>query len=248
MTALVRLYPRRWRDRYETEFLGLLEARPPSTRDRVDILFGALDARLHGEVPGSADGPALARRPVRILAIVAALAGASWLAWTAVLLLAFKGWGSEPPDLGVLAVTPLVAGMAMAVAHATLAIVAGATMRPYAVLVASLTAVVFGLATFAGGPLLVGALVGSAVVAIDGIGGGLPAWLRLAWIASAASVVVAMLAFIGGGGQDVPVLAGALPYGVVWLLIAVALTARGIPVDPTPTTSGPVDGTDRDEP
>ena len=50
MTALVRLYPRAWRERYEAEFLDLLEARPPTLGDRFDILRGALDARLHPQV------------------------------------------------------------------------------------------------------------------------------------------------------------------------------------------------------
>jgi plastocyanin len=47
MTALLRLYPRAWRDRYEDEFLALLESRPPDVLDRVDIVRGAVDARLH---------------------------------------------------------------------------------------------------------------------------------------------------------------------------------------------------------
>jgi hypothetical protein len=244
VTALVRLYPRRWRDRYETEFLGLLEARPPSGRDRVDIVLGAIDARLHGEIPDQATGPAIGRRPVRALAVVAAVAGAAWFAWMAVLLLLFKGWGSgQPQDLGVLAATPVVAGLAMAVVHAALAMIAGGTMRPDAVLVASLTAVVFGLATFVGGPLLLAALIGSAVVATDGIGGGLPGWLRLAWIASVVAVIAAILAFIGGGGLDVRLLVGGIPYGVVWLLIAVTLALRGIPADATEATSGATRGT-----
>ena len=50
MSALVRLYPRAWRERYEAEFLELLEARPPTIGDRFDILRGALDARLHPQV------------------------------------------------------------------------------------------------------------------------------------------------------------------------------------------------------
>ena len=52
MTALVRIYPRAWRDRYEDEFLGVLAEAPPSFLDRIDILLGAMDARLHPEVPG----------------------------------------------------------------------------------------------------------------------------------------------------------------------------------------------------
>src|SRR4029079_15705907 len=66
MSALVRLYPRAWRERYEAEFLTLLEARPTTIGDRLDIVRGALDARLHPQVrrdeapepAPNADGPA----------------------------------------------------------------------------------------------------------------------------------------------------------------------------------------------
>jgi hypothetical protein len=47
MTALLRLYPRAWRDRYGDEFLALLESKPPDLLDRLDIVRGAVDARLH---------------------------------------------------------------------------------------------------------------------------------------------------------------------------------------------------------
>jgi len=44
---LLRLYPRTWRARYEEELLAMLEARPPSFPDTIDMLFGAVDAHLH---------------------------------------------------------------------------------------------------------------------------------------------------------------------------------------------------------
>lgn len=50
MSSLVRLYPRAWRARYGVEFEGLLAERPPSTRDVIDIVLGALDARLSPQV------------------------------------------------------------------------------------------------------------------------------------------------------------------------------------------------------
>ena len=50
VSGLVRLYPAAWRDRYEEEFLALLEARPPTLGDRFDIVRGAVDARLHPQV------------------------------------------------------------------------------------------------------------------------------------------------------------------------------------------------------
>ncbi len=44
---LLRLYPRTWRTRYEDEVLAMLEQRPLSVIDGVNLFFGALDARLH---------------------------------------------------------------------------------------------------------------------------------------------------------------------------------------------------------
>jgi nitrite reductase/ring-hydroxylating ferredoxin subunit len=43
---LLRLYPRRWRERYGGEFEALLEDRPPGVREVVDVARGALDAHL----------------------------------------------------------------------------------------------------------------------------------------------------------------------------------------------------------
>lgn len=57
MTRLVGLYPRGWRDRYEVEFLALLSERPPDPLDRIDIVRGAIDARLHPQRNGVAEPP-----------------------------------------------------------------------------------------------------------------------------------------------------------------------------------------------
>jgi hypothetical protein len=53
---LLRLYPRAWRDRYEDEMLALLEVAAIGWRGRVDLVCGALDARVHAasRVPGVA--------------------------------------------------------------------------------------------------------------------------------------------------------------------------------------------------
>ena len=45
-TWLVRLYPSGWRERYEDEFVAMLDDTRPSLTDYADILLGALDARL----------------------------------------------------------------------------------------------------------------------------------------------------------------------------------------------------------
>jgi hypothetical protein len=52
MSRLLRLYPRPWRDRYQEEFIDLMSERPPSLADRLDIVRGAIDARLHPQLRG----------------------------------------------------------------------------------------------------------------------------------------------------------------------------------------------------
>jgi hypothetical protein len=52
MSRLLQLYPRPWRDRYGEEFVALISSRPPSLFDHLDIIRGAIDARLHPQLPG----------------------------------------------------------------------------------------------------------------------------------------------------------------------------------------------------
>lgn len=47
---LVRFYPRGWRERYEEEFLAMLEQRPASVWDLFNVALGVLDARLRPQV------------------------------------------------------------------------------------------------------------------------------------------------------------------------------------------------------
>ena len=83
MTRLIGLYPRTWRDRYEDEFLALLAERPPDPLDRLDIVRGAIDARLHPQVKGSpvAPEPPVVRGPWPVRAgWLTLLGGVLWLA------------------------------------------------------------------------------------------------------------------------------------------------------------------------
>ncbi len=70
MSRLVALYPRAWRDRYEDEYLALLAERPPDQRDNLDIVRGAIDARLHPQLPSSPKTP-LERPPIGRWSVVA---------------------------------------------------------------------------------------------------------------------------------------------------------------------------------
>ena len=99
MSRLVRLYPQAWRDRYEEEFLILLEERPPTTRDVVDTVRGAVDAHLHPHLAGGDAKPspwthripgllALAAGTIYLASIVgSALLGATESAWSSL-----AGW------------------------------------------------------------------------------------------------------------------------------------------------------------
>jgi len=51
----VRLYPRRWRERYGDELAAILEDLHPTRRPALDLLAGALDARLHPSLPNGGD-------------------------------------------------------------------------------------------------------------------------------------------------------------------------------------------------
>lgn len=87
MTRLIALYPRDWRDRYGDEFLALLADRPPDPIERLDIIRGALDARLHPQVQGSRgtpDAPAPARRWAVRAGWLTLIGGLLWLAALAI--------------------------------------------------------------------------------------------------------------------------------------------------------------------
>jgi hypothetical protein len=80
MSALLRLYPRAWRDRYGDELGALLEEHPPTLADHFDLIRGALDARLHPQVQG-ADTPPEQESPMnnRLLGLLAAIGGLAWM-------------------------------------------------------------------------------------------------------------------------------------------------------------------------
>jgi hypothetical protein len=73
---LIRLYPRAWRERYEEEFVALIEQRPASFRDALDVALGVLDAWLRPQVEG---------RKVVIYRMRSSVLGVLW-AWVGVVV------------------------------------------------------------------------------------------------------------------------------------------------------------------
>lgn len=107
---ILRLYPRAWQRRYGPELDAVLDDRPPTWRDRLDLLRGALDAHLHPLEPP--------RWPV-------VLAGAGGIVWTSVA--ANAAGRPAPPDWPgyLLETLPLLVGAVPVLALAAL----GASMR-----------------------------------------------------------------------------------------------------------------------
>jgi hypothetical protein len=59
MKALIGLYPRAWRARYGEELTALVANETPTLRLAVDLIAGAIDARLNPQIPlqRTANGP-----------------------------------------------------------------------------------------------------------------------------------------------------------------------------------------------
>lgn len=80
MRRLIALYPRAWRDRYAAEFDELLDDRPATIRDQLDIARGAIDAWVHPQVHSRRVAPATSGLSGgRLLGSAAAVVGAGLL-------------------------------------------------------------------------------------------------------------------------------------------------------------------------
>jgi len=74
---LVRLYPRRWRDRYGEEFGALLEVEPTNPGTIADVVLGAVDAHLTAHAP-ERRGWWLRRLPAALIAAGALVWAVAW--------------------------------------------------------------------------------------------------------------------------------------------------------------------------
>jgi hypothetical protein len=238
MTALIRLYPPAWRERYEAEFLGILEARPPSRRDRMDIVRGALDARLHPEIPGRPDAPGRSMQTAGWVAASSIAAGAVFLAWVGLIVRDFRGWDSgEPETSGAMLVLSGIASLLLAATHVLLAHAGQPSMRTFGNIGASVAAVSFLLTAVGGGTTLLFAIAGSVLLGLAMAGRTVPLWLSVVWIAASVVLVATMLGFVAGGGTAVGLMPFLAPFGLVWLLIGMMVARSGVPARPI-TTDG----------
>jgi len=79
MNRLVRLYPSAWRERYEAEFVALLKERPPKAREGLDIIRGAIDARIHPQLLPDTAEPAGRAGGLRRAGGLATVGGVLWV-------------------------------------------------------------------------------------------------------------------------------------------------------------------------
>ena len=119
MSRLIDLYPPAWRDRYLAELEDLLEDRPPTIRDRLDILRGAIDAWIHPQLIAGEPRQKNGALGSRVLAGAAAVVGGGlWIAGglTINATQMNPSFGYKEPTEGVLL---LVAGMLVTALAAT---------------------------------------------------------------------------------------------------------------------------------
>jgi hypothetical protein len=223
---LLRLYPETWRARYGAEFTDLLLARPPSARDQLDILRGAVDARLNPQltedrvvrVPTAAD---------RLLALAGVLAGTLFTVWASIIALATSPWGSPAlSDEGLMG-TAYAAGLfGMILAVCVLVGLVARYVNELSTFGAVAALVVAAGFFFAvGGASIVGLLLltgGSVALA--------PPLARVVHPLVAASLALAtvflalaMLGFVGSDGQTMFWLIFGGGYGPAWVLLGISL-------------------------
>ncbi len=230
---LLRLYPATWRARYGEEFGELMRVRPPSPRDQIDIVLGAVDARLHPQVgPGPANDAPLGHD--RSIGGMLLLAGTLFTAWAGLGALQMPRWDSVD-QIG----SPELQAMAQAagwLAAITLTVALVRIGLRYDRLIGG-SGAVGGVLTGAG---LLFASAGGGVFALLMICAGttLFAWRirnRLVGTLAATGLVVltfvlvgAIIGFAASDWQDVRLLWGTLAYGPAWMIVGFDLRAAPV--------------------
>jgi hypothetical protein len=225
-TWLLRLYPETWRARYGAELTELLLARPPSPRDRLDILRGAVDARLN---------PQLTEEPVvrvatavdRLLALAGVLAGSLFTVWASIIAVATPRWGSmELVDQGLMG-TAFGAGMlGMILAVCVLVGLAARYVDELGALGAVASIVVAAGFFFAvAGASIVGMLLltGGTVALAPPLSRVVHPLVAAALALATILLVLAMLGFVGSEGQTTFWLIWGGGFGPAWIILGISL-------------------------
>jgi hypothetical protein len=229
MSRLVALYPRAWRSRYGDEFAELLAARPPSLRDRLDIVIGAVDARVNPQVPaaGEREGLVAGDRAARLVAIAT---GILFTIWGVVAATAMVPWDSNlapeaSPELMNFAwmsggLGDLLAAVAFGIVIVRYervlggAGVAGAVLTPAGLIMAALGMGLLSLLALTGGVILFSWRANGTIL-------GTP--VAITFLTGTLLVVAAFGAFVAGDGHDVNVLLPLVALGPSWIAFGLGL-------------------------
>ena len=231
--SLLRLYPPAWRARYGDEFAELLAARRPTLRDRLDIVRGAIDARLHPQVVG-ASAQRVATVGDRVLALAAVVVGALFSTWAGLIVVLSPRWGAGMGDENLVA---LAFGAGLLGAVVAIAVLLGLIyrhiddLRTIGTLGALVAAAGFLSMTGDSGatalPLIVLGTVGMSPGLARAVGRPVTAFV----LGSTLFLASAMFGFVGSGGQELLWLWMLAGYGPSWMLLGISLR-RGARVRP----------------
>ena len=237
MSALLRLYPAAWRARYGDEFEALVADRPPSRRDVIDIVMGALDARLSPQLTTTP----IARRARATDRVAGGAAIAAGLIWSATYV---GGWLLHAEGDLSLPILLAIGFMLLSLPGSYLAAYRRPVVLGVTALGVSIAAVLAELVPWS--PLLVlpavailGAL-GPGALALAAARAGVPArdrW-RLLLMTIPWPFVGTFAAFVGVVPTIVPiplVIASFLPLGIAWMVLGLRI-AQGQPI--TNVTTG----------
>jgi hypothetical protein len=255
---LLRCYPARWRARYGEEFAAVLAERPLGPFDVVDVLLGALDARLHLRRLGVADGPPGPSDMSSRIGGWAAIAGG--ILWLIIFILSVSTTGLEALGMALIlfatilllvALTGLSAFQARRyprlVWAAFLVPALGALLAVMGVLGMAIT----GDRPFLGAPSpwhvwivgAIGMLIGSGLFAVATWRVAVLPRSGAAILALGAVTVLPVLAGVSGGfvsddvGRVLSVLAMAA-FGAGWILLGIGALRGGRSMRPVPAGRG----------
>jgi hypothetical protein len=256
MSALVRLYPKEWRARYEDEFLALLEARPPTLGDQIDIARGAIDARLHPQVGPVAPEPAKPTGPRAADLVIARRLGFGsvggafvWLATFVIATHAQIGTyrdateldGSVSGFLALSAIALLVGGLV----GQLLWLPSTARLARAGAGLAAVSVVLWILLASLPATLTIGAAAVLGLTALSVGGARFRAWSRAAAAVVVGSVAVTFVAIVGRQIGLIPmpfglsVLVFAASTAPIWLGVGGSLVTGAVVARPRPT-DGPL--------
>lgn len=230
LALLVRLYPATWRERYGDEFVELLADRPPRLRDRLDIVVGAVDARLHPQVGRPAPSDAPMPRD-RLAGVLLAIGGALLTLWAAIGLPLVRRWDSgygdgAPQLLNLSWAAGAIGSIVIAVALLVIAARYDWSIGPVGAVGGVLTAAGLLFASAGGGVIALVLLgVGSVIFAGRLRGRLVRTSTALVLAAATFALIGGMAAFAMGGGQETHFLWSMIAYGPAWLLVALDLRA-----------------------